>query len=127
MKRKRRKKGRKEGENGLQKERETADDDDDDDTTLHRIARPLHYNMNWESKTVSLYSIICNWCQFKGSYMDRIKLCDRIFAWEDLLHPAQPAGGHDAACSHLGDVAQLMRSLNFMLYTKLLLNRHPNP
>ena len=58
MKRKRRKKGRKKGENGLQKERETADDDDDDDTNLHRIARPLHYNMNWEGKTVSLYSII---------------------------------------------------------------------
>ena len=41
---------------------------------------------------------------------------------DDLLHPAQPAGGHDAAGSHLGDVAQLMRSLNFMRFTQFLMN-----
>ena len=44
---------------------------------------------------------------------------------DDLLHPAQPAGGHDAAGSHLGDVAQLMRSPNFMRSPKVLLNERP--
>jgi len=41
---------------------------------------------------------------------------------DDLLHPAQPAVGHDVPGSHLGHVAQLIRSLNFMRFTQLLLN-----